>query len=1027
MLDDIHAWRRTGIGPQPCRLPLAALRNSFTVANSMSSATTPRLLLTGTPWHVPYFKEAEEDKIRAEYLAQGIRLPEHDKSETFDSNTITPGTPFMARLSVALQYYIHKRVNEDPGWKNIKVILSDANSPGEGEHKFMGYIRLQRGLPGWDPNTKHVIYGLDADLIMLGIATHEAHFYILREQVTFGKPAQGPKRNKGPDNLVDQATEEKEKEENVPLKPYQFLVISVLREYLRFELTPAEKLPFPEDFERALDDFVFMCFFVGNDFLPHMPTLEIREGAIVLLMNVYKKVLPRLGGYLCRGSDIRLDRVEKFIQHVGQYEDAIFSKRHRMLQRQKQRHSRQKRDKMGRISDRAPGTVPKDLFNLKKSKSQPAAFGTNQGAAAELRAKLAGQKRAPSDGELAQGQEKKAKSNSSNVTDSTFDEIWASWEALKATSPSAAQDWLNTESVEAGNAVLSKEMEVKPEAMKVCEALLRCSSDVKTRIRTKANETGDCECNKSADEENEEEENSDELEARLGEVQEILKERLDDKNDLMDQIDQDHVRLAEAGWRERYYESKFHVQGEQQAKLKEDVVKSYIEGLVWVMKYYYEGVCSWTWYYPYHYAPFASDLKGISKLKITFEKGQPFKPFDQLMGVLPAASAPCLPSAYQKLMTDESSPIKDFYPEKFDVDMNGKRFAWQGVVLLPFINEARLLAATDPLWETLTDEEKRRNSTMLDLLYVHGEHPLATAMIDQAEKAKEMSNKEKSDNQLAIDPASSGCMNGFIVAIDGEVCPRKIHSPFNGHDDIVDNQVHCAAFKNPPYHAHESRILPGAVLPRNVVTEQDYRPSKLWHEDRRQAPDLRHFHSSPNMTYQQGRGVGGAVHPGYTMHPSSTQRPHSVAAAHQMLERSLNASGIPGPGVPGSYVSPPGMPYHHPHQANMAGMGPTSWAQQQPQAGTGYGYGGYGAYGMPQMHQQPQQPYGNQYIQGMPAQGMGPGSYPPGQTYPPGRSYGGLPPGAPRGGQDRGYHDPSNPYAALRPPYNGQQRPPRRS
>jgi 5'-3' exoribonuclease 2 len=131
-------------------------------------------------------KTAATERIIDELKAQGRDVDESLKPKRdWDSNAITPGTEFMDILAASIRYWVVYKLNTDPGWANLNCIISDASVPGEGEHKIMEFIRSQRVNPAHDPNTRHVMYGLDADLIMLGLATHEIHFTVLREDVFF--------------------------------------------------------------------------------------------------------------------------------------------------------------------------------------------------------------------------------------------------------------------------------------------------------------------------------------------------------------------------------------------------------------------------------------------------------------------------------------------------------------------------------------------------------------------------------------------------------------------------------------------------------------------------------------------------------------------------------------------------------------------------------------------------------------------------------------------------------------------------
>ncbi|KAK1263646.1 5'-3' exoribonuclease 3 [Acorus gramineus] len=512
--------------------------------------------------------EAEEIKLRRKYELEGKVVHPKLESEVSDSNVITPGTVFMQKLSCALEYYIHLKLNKDLLWKGIKVILSDANVLGEGEHKIMSFIKLQRNLPGYDPNTRHCLYGLDADLIMLALATHEVHFYILCEDVLVQNQDYSniPTLERGLSKVECESVKSrswfKQLQETkggrvVAKKPYQFLNVSTLREYVKLDLMSPDMDPM--DFEGVVDDFIFMCFLAGNDFLPPLPSIDIHEGGIDLLIAVYKSEFKSMGGHLIdttkmkekKAAYIKEKRVERFIVALGSYEERIFQKRYKLRQRRLQRMSCEMLQSVSLNADQHDENTICDSVVTMKSERDNGYSGA-----------------------------------------------------------------LDVELVDKNTKELNQEL----------KEIIRKNSD-------------------------------------------IFREGV---------VDTDKVRLGIPGWKARYYKEKFHAENLTEMEIKrKEVVQKYVEGLCWVLQYYFAGVWSWSWYFPYHYAPFASDVKVPSISDITFKIGTPFKPFDQLMGVLPPRSAHALPTPYGRLMTLEDSKIIDFYPNEFDIDMDGKRFMWQ--------------------------------------------------------------------------------------------------------------------------------------------------------------------------------------------------------------------------------------------------------------------------------------------------------------------------------------------------------------
>ena len=195
---------------------------------------------------------------------------------------------------------------------------------------------------------------------MLGLGSHEPHFRVLREDVFFqeskartckicGQKGHIAEACKGLAKPKDGDFDEKDKA--VPLKPFIWLHVSVLREYLEAELYVPQQ-PFRFDLERALDDWVFMCFFVGNDFLPHLPSLDIREDGIDTLIAIWRDNIPLMGGYVVKDGVVNLERAQLILDGLAKQEDAIFRRRKQTEERRDANAKRRKLEQENRNGNR---------------------------------------------------------------------------------------------------------------------------------------------------------------------------------------------------------------------------------------------------------------------------------------------------------------------------------------------------------------------------------------------------------------------------------------------------------------------------------------------------------------------------------------------------------------------------------------------------------------------------------------------------------------------------------------------------
>ena len=186
------------------------------------------------------------------------------KGRLFDSACITPGTVFMNDLSTFLRRKIQHTLLHD--WSHLEeVIFSGEKVPGEGEHGLISYIRYNSDHSKPETLERYCIHGSDADLVMLGLSLHMPELYILRDS------------------------------DRPYFQKYHLISVHTLYKHICKDLMSAsgessEIAPSSPVCRQLIEDFIFFSFLIGNDFLPHSPSVDIFSDGLDILFEVYRKL-----------------------------------------------------------------------------------------------------------------------------------------------------------------------------------------------------------------------------------------------------------------------------------------------------------------------------------------------------------------------------------------------------------------------------------------------------------------------------------------------------------------------------------------------------------------------------------------------------------------------------------------------------------------------------------------------------------------------------------------------------------------
>lgn len=285
---DFSGWSAESSFPKPTIIIQWTIRKIEEYISTIRPSTLTYIAFDGVA-PIAKMNQQRDRRYKSWYQACMYRDIMGKKTEDpWNTSSFTPGTTFMDELNVRMKSHFSS---------TSSVVYSGSDIPGEGEHKIFQHIRSNPNVRDDDVT---VVYGLDADLIMLSI-THLPvcqHLYLFRETPHFIQ-------------TIDS--------ELLPNKTYM-LDIPELAKTITLEMNNGIKMNMQMHHSRIYD-YILICFMLGNDFMPHFPSINIRTGGIKKLLNAYKATIGLSNDVLTDGTQIYWKQFRIFINYLANLED----------------------------------------------------------------------------------------------------------------------------------------------------------------------------------------------------------------------------------------------------------------------------------------------------------------------------------------------------------------------------------------------------------------------------------------------------------------------------------------------------------------------------------------------------------------------------------------------------------------------------------------------------------------------------------------------------------------------------------